>query len=314
MGKSPSKSKEMREFAESVIKGLKEEPRFGLFNTEGLATSLVRQWLTYDGTAALHIGSALLFLSLTRSPLGAYSLISEPGTSNWVKELVEDWKVPEHRLQGLMDQLNLTQSAEITNSEGLVIRWFVNPKERRCGIEHNSPKDVPPPTVTVKLVRVAALLEKAFSEQIPENEIPILAQSIVDQWDRFHGHAAIFTEDARFSLFFEMEKEGGYSITTKEVKFKTRKGVENLGIPTEHVVAIIAQINLGRNYSFVDENGEQVDFWQEPDQQRFMKRIRGTEKKAPPFVCPGCGGVLGLWKEGINQQKCVLCGLILQRV
>lgn len=312
-----NKTRELRQLAESIVQNLSEEPGFAPFDTEGLATSLVRQWLTYDSHAALHTGGDLYYLSLIRSPLGSFSVKTQPNHNNWLQTLEEDWNLSPEDFPGMIDQLNRGQSAEGINRNGEEIRWWVNPKEKNSGVEYQDPhkKPVVPPDRKDCLKRVVATLERAFSGGIPPKEIPILAQSVMDQWDRFDGRAALFNEEVKLAFLLEKNPDGGYSITTGEVKFYTRQRLEDLGISPGDVITAIARINLGQAFSFVDPNGESADFWVDPQEARFVKRIREKPKPEafPPILCPSCGAILDLWQGNQTQQKCRLCARVVKR-
>lgn len=317
MGSSPSKSFELRQVAQKVLQELNQNPSLASLNREGLETSLVRQWLTYQGTAALHLGHDLYFLSLVFSPLGAYSVQTQANRDSWIKALREDWKVREEDLPAMIDRLNVGQSAEVVNQAGVRIRWWVNPREKTSGVEEQEPPTSPPvPRHAAILGRVSERLEMAFSGTIPPREIPVLAKSVMEQWDRCEGVAALFTETTRLTMVLENQAGGGFAITVGEVPFPTRKWFEKSGIPAADVVRAMAQINLGQTYTFEDDQGNPVVFWQEPHKSRFVTRKLDSSPQpdgTTPLACSVCRGVLGDWSEGIRIKSCRFCGEVVRR-
>lgn len=230
--------------------------------------------------------------------------------------MLSDWRMAEEDLPDLVEQLNRGQSAEGVNLDGETIRWWVNPKENRSGMEGPPIKKAPVPLNETLLIKFATnCLVKAFSGAILEHEIPILAKSIANQWNTFDGFACIMTENEKMVLELKKRPNGSTNVQSSEEKCPVRSRLEGMGVPPSEVVEAIARLNLGQIYHCVGSDGNQFEVWQEPHKDQLAKRSIRPHKKSfgDPFVCPACGGVLGLWKPSDTQQKCNLCGNICQR-
>lgn len=316
MPSNPRKAQELRNLAEALIKSFEADPEFQEIQTEGLVTSLVRQWMTYDGHAALVVKSELCFLPLTRTPLGAYIFKVVPSNFAWREILLNDWRMAGEDLPNMVEQFNRGQSAEGTNLDGEVIRWWVNPKERAAGVDGPPINKPPLPLNEPLLIKFAtSSLMKAFSGSILEHEIPVLAKSVAKQWKTFGGFASIMTENEKISLRLERKENGSTNVQSCERKLNVRSLLQEMGVPPDDVIEAIARLNLGQVFHFVEADGNSVQIWDEPHKEKFFKRTMPGPKKnfGDPFVCPSCGGVLGLWKPADTRQKCNLCGHICQR-
>jgi hypothetical protein len=134
MGQRKVNSRALRQLAEGLIRRI--APEAGLPEEEwgGLATSLVRQWITYDGSAALFLGGQQVDLAPGRTPPGKPRGVAGPAPHGWLRQLTRDWKVSPDDLPEVIGQLNRGQSAEVVNADGVPLRLWVNPKmPARCG-------------------------------------------------------------------------------------------------------------------------------------------------------------------------------------
>ena len=127
----PVKHYPLRKLAETELakcfKGLDD----ALLND--LATSLVRQWLTYDGHAGLVTSTHQCWFRLV--PTGdSLDVVVSQAEGHWGRTLSRDWHVGEEEIPGLLHQLNLCQSASWRTTDGRTIRLGIDPKERtvRC--------------------------------------------------------------------------------------------------------------------------------------------------------------------------------------
>ena len=87
-------------------------------------TSVVRQWLTYDGSAYLfpdedHQG--VLFLK--RTPLGQFHVEVVAAKAGFIKEACRDWQIDPDQIPEIVEQLNRGQSAEVENRDGEAVRF-----------------------------------------------------------------------------------------------------------------------------------------------------------------------------------------------
>lgn len=129
MPKRKPNSRALRELAEELIAALAEVYDIPDGEREDLITSLVRQWITYDGNAALFLGEDIHYFVLGRTPLGKPCLATaERPLPAGMDQYVRDWKIPAEDLPEILRQLNRGQAAEATNDEDLPVRLWVNPR------------------------------------------------------------------------------------------------------------------------------------------------------------------------------------------
>jgi hypothetical protein len=100
-----------------------------------LVTSLVRQWISYEGRAALFTGRDRYWFTLSRQPGGITSVevghIPQPPLDGFL----QDWEIDPELAPEIIHRLNLGQSAEFTNRYGERLRLRVDPVERSLQIE-----------------------------------------------------------------------------------------------------------------------------------------------------------------------------------
>jgi hypothetical protein len=280
---------------------------------EEFATSVVRQWLTYDGSAAVFLGDELVYLVLGRTPLGKTSVVTESAGRGWVRRLTRDWKVSPDDLPGAIDQLSRGQSAEVVNGDGVPLRLWVNPRERRHGVEPLAGEG-PRPGGARDYCQVAAdELEKEFGDGLDPEELDELARSVARQWRRYAGHACLFL-DGREQLALRLDESGDG--TCEVVATRTAVDLEGtlsgLGFPPATIPELIARLNLAQEVGFRDRNGARARLWFDPQAQRL--RIQPVGPVAPalpgmaPILCPSCTAVLRPWEGGERQQTCPHCG------
>src|SRR5262245_23704658 len=112
MPKSKNYSRALRRLAEDLVGSMTEGIDVPDSKREDLATSLVRQWVTYDGQASLFIGEQQVSFVLGKTPLGNPRAVPVPGLSGWLKILARDWKIDSASWPDIAEQLNRGQSAE----------------------------------------------------------------------------------------------------------------------------------------------------------------------------------------------------------
>lgn len=105
-------SRKIRELAEAFFAQLGDDADFPEDERADFVTSLVRQWITYDGNATFLLGDRQIFLRLGRTPLGKLTVVTEPGPDGWMRMLAQDWKLDVDDVLELNEQLNRGQSAE----------------------------------------------------------------------------------------------------------------------------------------------------------------------------------------------------------
>ena len=127
----PVKHYPLRKLAETELakcfKGLDD----GVMND--LATSLVRQWLTYEGHAGVVTSTHQCWFRLVSMEDSPEVVVSQ-AEWHWGRTLSRDWHVDDEEIPGLLHQLNLCQSVLYRTAVGLTIRLWVEPEERavRC--------------------------------------------------------------------------------------------------------------------------------------------------------------------------------------
>jgi hypothetical protein len=112
---------------DQLFPGLKQQAR------DEFATSVVRQWLTYDNNAGVLTRPLNHWLTLTQQGQRLVAGVETcPGSIN---AFIAPWKIPTDRVPEILHQLTLTQNAVFENEDGERLRLRVNPKERTLQIE-----------------------------------------------------------------------------------------------------------------------------------------------------------------------------------
>jgi hypothetical protein len=281
-----------------------------------LVTSLVRQWITYDGHATLFVGGQQVYLILGKTPLGRPRFVPETDRLDWEHQLTERWHIAAQDLPDVFAQLNRGQSAEVTNAEGVPLRLWVNPKEKGRGVE-----SLARPSVSAVRKRdyhrlALAALEPHFAPDLEADELEALACSVARQWERYDGHACVFLEEGHLLLRIT-ELDGGNCLVDREQRTGTIEPLlHELGVPPEAVPAVIVRFNLGQEVEFQDRQGVRQRLWNDPKaRQVCMQAVDAEEPRLPgveePLFCPKCGAVLGPWPEGDQPRCCHHCGQVV---
>lgn len=90
-------SRALRQLAEEVVQRFAAEIELAEEKQRDYATSLVRQWITYEGNAMLFLGDRPMHFPLGKTPAGLFGTVPEPGLHGWMKQLTDDWKRVEVR-------------------------------------------------------------------------------------------------------------------------------------------------------------------------------------------------------------------------
>jgi hypothetical protein len=245
--------------------GIQEEQR------EEFATSMVRQWITYDGNATLLVEDQQVYLVLAKTPLGKPSIVPEPALPGWMNCLREDWKISPDDLPEVIEQLNRGQSAEVVNGDGIPLRLWVNPKERTKGVEPLVQEDIPAGTKRDYQKIATHVLERQLGPDMDPDEMEALACSVAKQWQRFEGHASIFLDAERQLALRIVEKDdGGCEVGAKWMPVNLEAALAGFGLPTEVHPDVIARINLGQEIEFVDQKGIRSRLWHDPKARRII--------------------------------------------
>lgn len=314
MSKKKFNSRALRQLAEELIQTIAQDDEIPEDEREDFATSLVRQWITYDGNATVFLGDQQVYLVLGKTPLGKPCIVPEPALPGWMSRLREDWKINPDDLPEIIDQLNRGQSAEVINGDGIPLRLWVNPKEKRKGVEPLIKENTPPGTKRDYHRIAAHQLEQQFGEGLDPEEMRALAGSVVKQWQQYEGHACLFM-DGQQQLAFKLNEhdDGTCDVVARSMSVDLGPLLSSLGFPPEVHPELIARINLGQEIEFRDRKGVLSRLWHDPKARRIRVQpvdpvVPAVSSRTPPVLCPKCTAVLRIWREGERQQTCPLCG------
>jgi hypothetical protein len=307
-------SQALRWLAEAFLDEVAEGEDIPEGEREEFATSLVRQWLTYDGSAAVFLGEEQVYAVLGRTPLGRPCVLPEPAGSGWVRRLTRDWKVSPDDLPEVLDQLNRGQSAEVVNGAGVPLRLWVNPRERSKGVEPLVKADIPGGVKRDYFQIAADELEQQLDMALEADEVEALARSVAKQWQRYEGHACLFLDGHRqLVLKLDEHGDGTCEVAATRRSVALERALPSLGLPPEVLPELIARFNLGQEIGFRDGNGVQARLWYDPKARGIWVRpldpvLPAVAGEAPPILCPNCTAVLRPWRDGERHQTCPLCG------
>jgi hypothetical protein len=299
--------------AELLGEPLPEEKR------QDLATSLVRQWVTYDGHAALIVGKGEIYLTLVTTPSGELDIDPqfplESAFPAWIKRLKEDWKINPEQLPDLFAQLNRGQSAEVINGDGVPVRLWADPKERRKGVEPLVQQQPQPGTKRAYYKIASDIVESQFGEALNENETDELACCIARQWQKYDGAACVFVEEEQLVCTLTERDDGGCDVKAQWNRESLEPELLALGLSAEAIPEVVNRINHGQETEFRDSQGVACRLWYDPRARQIRTRplrppLAALLQSVPvgPVLCPACRAVLGPWQRGERQQTCLVCG------
>lgn len=312
MSKRKINSRALRQLAEELFGRIAWDDEFPAGEREDFVTSLVRQWITYDGNATLFLGDRQVYLMLGRTPLGKLVVVPEPGLSGWTRQLTQDWKINPDDLPDILDQLNLGQCAETVNGDGTPLRLWVNPQERGRGVELLVKEDIPPGTARNYRKIAAGELERHFGDELGPEERDELACSVAGQWQRFDGHASLFI-DGHTEFHFQITEhgDGTCEVITRQLPIDLDAVLLAHGLTPDLLPEVIARIKIGQPIEFRDRQGVRSRLWHDPQARRIcfqpLDPVPPTPA-CPPFSCPKCTAVLPPWRNDQSKQSCPICG------
>jgi hypothetical protein len=318
MSKRKINSRALRQLAAELLEQAGERFDLSLEEREGLVTSLVRQWITYDGHATLFFEETQVFFHLGTSPAGRGAVRVQPGAHDWAEVLRRDWKVSDDDLRDLFRQLNVGQSAEVVNREGTPLRVWVDPKRGRTAVE---PLVAVPrrPDVQRDYDRIARdVLTGLPGVEMDDEELAELGLSVVKQWREYDGHACIFLGERRQAVMRLTEKEdGGCNASVGVRGIEIRSVLISHGCPDELVSDALVRFNLGHKIEIRNSTGESGWMWYDPRAERVCIRPLGAQPELPhklaSIFCPHCTAVLGPLSAGAGEQMCPNCGRAVLR-
>lgn len=265
-------SRKLRQLAENLLREMAGEDEIPQTEQDELVTSLVRQWLTYDGNAALFFGEQQIYFSLGMTPLGKPCVVPEPELPGWLQRLSDDWKIGSEALPGVIEQLNRGQSAEVDNSDGIPLRLWINPKERRRGIEPLVKQPAAPGRQRDYHKIAGDMIEQAFGSSVDAEEREQLIRSVAQQWQKYRGHACLFAGNEQLVLTLIEMEEGNCCVKRWNVHTDIQALLGSLGFAAEVIPEVIARINLDQAIEFVDKKGVRSLLWHDPRARRISVR------------------------------------------
>jgi ribosomal protein S27E len=319
MRKRNSNSRALRQLAVGLLQQIDPEGEVPDDERDEFVTSLVRQWITYDGNATAFVGERQAYLVLGRTPLGKPCVVPEPGLAGWVEQLRRDWRIGPDDLPEVLDQLNRGQSAEVVNGDGIPLRLWVNPKEKSRGVEPLVREGTSPGRKWEYRQIAATEFEQQFGDGLDPEEMDELACSVAKQWQEHEGHACLFI-DGHEQFHFKLTEHGDGSceVVTSRLSIDLEPALSAFGFAPDVQPELIARINLGQQIEFRDRAGVRSRLWHDPKARRICVQaldpdpVRPTARADfPPIFCPNCTAVLRVWREGEQQQTCPLCGHVV---
>jgi hypothetical protein len=124
----------LRKIAKDVVQQVTEDSLQPSEQDE-LVTSLLRQWLTYNGHAALLTWEGQTWIVLDREEKETTRVGLNQVAGSSVARLMARWDVEEELLPEILHRLNVSQSAEFPNRQQQRLRFWVSPIERTVHIE-----------------------------------------------------------------------------------------------------------------------------------------------------------------------------------
>jgi hypothetical protein len=256
MRNNPSQSRELRQLAAEFLQALADHEFLPDAERDDLAGSLVRQWLTYDRNAVLIIGERLMYLVLSKTPLGRWRVVPTNERMRWT-QLSEDWKIDLDELPNIIKRLNLAQSAELTNLDGLPIRLWVDPKKRGRGVEPLVNRPLPSVLPKRDYHKIAGrALQAELGSTVAPDEMEALTRSVAAQWQQHEGHACIFLDKNRqLILTLTEQPDGGCNMTVRRQTVNLEPVFASLRLPTDAIWEAIVRFNLGEKVELRDVSG-----------------------------------------------------------
>ena len=314
MRKIATDSRALRHLAEQLLVEIAEDEVIPEAEWGDLATSLVRQWVSYDGNATLFLGGRQVYLVLGQTPLGKPCVVPLAAPEGWLKQLSREWKVRSDDLPEVLDQLNRGQSAEVINADGVPLRLWVNPREKGRGVEPLGKGNVRPGARRDYLQMAAADLVEQFGSSLDPEQRDELARSVAKQWHQHEGHACLFIGGHQ-QLVIKLNEhgDGTCEVVSRRMAVDLESALSSFGFPAEVLPQLIAGINLHQQIDFRDRQGVRCRLRFDPKAERIEVRpvdlVPPTvPSQTPPVLCPHCTAVLRPWQEGERQQTCLHCG------
>lgn len=267
-----SNSRQLRQLAENLLRDMAGDEEIPQSERDELVTSLVRQWLTYDGNATLFLGDQQVYFRLGRTPLGKPCVVPEPTPPGWLNQLIEDWMLNAEEMPVIVAQLNCGQSAEVRNGDGVPLRLWVNPKERSRGIEPLV-KQPTVPGLQRDYHKIASdIVAREFGAGIDAEEREHLTRSVAQQWQKYRRHACLFVGNEQLVIRLVEMEEGNCRVESRYVRTDIQALLNALGFVAEVIPEVIARINLDQEIAFVDKKGVRSLLRHDPEARKISVR------------------------------------------
>jgi hypothetical protein len=304
--------RELRALAEELYAAFAATPQLDLSQADFVNT-LVRQWMTYDGRAILILSMQPTNFDLSTSPLGRLQVVPEIGVPGWLQQVFCDWEIDPDYLPTVIAQLNRGQSAEVTNQAGNPLRLWQNPRARSYGVEELTPQPLPPlHERPPRDERRIAGVELFRHLQVDDDELIILTETVVQQWQRFAGHACVFLGlQEQLLLKLTEQEHGGCLVETQRRRVNLGPVFADLGFAPDDWAAGLARLNRGQPLN-VSTDQYLGPVWYDPQARCFRTQVSAALPTAPVW-CPRCQATLAVWGATQLLQTCTHCQRVVQR-
>jgi hypothetical protein len=264
MATDRNRSRLLRRLAEEIVAQIPDEVLTSA--RPDLATSLARQWLTYDGHATLIVGEEQHYYQPAIGPAGELRFNHHPvPIGTWFRGCMEDWEFGEEELGRAVRQLNIGQAAGIENRRGAFLRLWVNPRERSRGVEQLGPRN-PNSTPAVRdYAKIARRqIDSIYPEQMDPRDKADLVASVARQVQLHDGHALILRPKSKFHIVLAPQPDGMLQVSCESKPTPLFGKLLRCGLTPDEAAHLLHLINLGMTPEVTDELGRRCRVVAEP--------------------------------------------------
>jgi hypothetical protein len=276
MSRRRKNNRVLREFAHQVFDQMVEK---GAFIPEevrpDLATSIVRQWTTFDGHATLFINNWQFNLVLVQSDAADPAARCEAAPNKHAADLETTWMVDPSSFGQLFERLNVGQAADVVNRDGVALHISLNPKERRLTVE--TVERTPPVTTSLQEVELKIaqdLLLSRFGSSIDPKLREVLARSVAEQWFRFEGAASLFPNPRTEHHFRLTRQASGCKVRASKFDVHLDAALGELGVHPLMIAEAIERFTFGISFEYVSAAGVPAKLWHDPRARRIVQEQR----------------------------------------
>jgi hypothetical protein len=267
MARKQGNSRQLRQLAELLLRQVPDEaltsPR------PDLATSLVRQWLTYENHATLIWYPEQHYFRPAIDAGGELRFDLHPiRIDDWFRECMADWEFGEEERDRAIEELNIAQSSIIENHAGQFLRLSIDPKERirrveRLGLPSDPVSAENREQNRLKLAR--RQIEHIFHGALDEDETDEMAAAVVRQFEKHRGHALVVTMRTKIQIIMEKRPDGLTQVTLKPHRTRFPEKLRRCGLSLEEATRVLHAVNLGHQAEVIDEFGRRCRVVTEPE-------------------------------------------------